>query len=1245
MNEYKLGFDSAVEVSITTLVDYSAHETVRLMSELNGELQLRKGRVYKISRYHNETNLPLDQIVAIRDGDDLKLQFSSQDQLILMDYFELSAEGQSGLELALSSNSKGDLDYFSLAADSSGLELGDGTQLLLATGDFESLIQLAVGEPLLHQAIQSAEKKSFDYGDVMAEADVEKVENEDTSSALSYLSIIPVILFGAVVAGASSGGSNSKSAAVAITEDEATVIVGEFAAGPAITDHGLKVTAYDAQGNMLGKKSDIDENGQFRIDVGIFTGTYFLEVRDESDEKDYIDEATGERINFPVDVLRSMGVATNGGESKTNVTPLTELASARLIVNGKIAADAERVMKVIKAMNELFNLDITQGEIKTTIDKEGNAQEPNAYGTALAIISKLDNLPDSGGMSGTLVIFRLGLTETEDGSFAYKDNAAGNTLKQKLESLQAELSRDKSISDVQKAEMVGQYNHLLSLKEAPTISSLESVNVNENTESLIIYTVETPTNNHVFGFQGDEEIFSFDEETGVVSLNKVADFESRTNYSFVVTVKNTEDVNAKVSAMTVTLNILDVNEATTIESDDKTSIDENIDDKTVVYTVKASDADSAATLKYSLGTSNDEANFDINADSGEVTFKDGVIPNFEGKSSYKIEVIATDNHSSVGSPSVAKQTVTLSINDANDAPSITSATTAAFDENNAARALVYTVTATDEDSAATLTYSLGESKDEVKFDIDADSGEVTTKADFIPNFEDKSSYEIEVIATDNHSSAGNPSVASQIVTLSINDVNEATTITSGTTAAFDENNAARALVYTVTATDEDSAATLKYSLGRSNDEDKFDINADSGEVTTKADFIPNFEGKSSYQIEVIATDNHSSVGNPSVARKTIDISINDVNEAPTVVSTISNQSYLVGHAITAIDLNTIFNDVDANDALTYTSDIPTNSGLSINLQGEIVGTPSIAITEQTFTITATDNAGLNTQSSFKLAVIQGNPQVSSVLHDVNNLDVRSPIVLTFTEAVSLEQTGTITLSDLNTSGKGWRSDKTDNTQTIDIGDATQVSLSADGLTLTIDPKHDLDFGTKYGITITANAFKSVSTGMTTDAVGAAEIEFTTVTPAADTVGAASQIQGADGVLSSSYVWIDTHQSVYAGETSTPISIDASNDSVALVAVMGIDARSDFSGYVNVTGYANDDLTYVDKTGNDVLDTEILPDMGYGWGGLSGSSEVNAFHIVTEVGLGDQSVIVYEGVQHLYNYEVFVSQTGSEMVIG
>ena len=305
------------------------------MSELNGELQLRKGRVYKISRYHNETNLPLDQIVAIRDGDDLKLQFSSQDQLILTDYFELSAEDQSGVEIALSSNSKGDLDYFSLAADSSGLELGDGTQVLLATGDFESLIQLAVGEPLLLQVIQSAEKKSFDYGDVIAEADVEKVENEDSSSALSYLSIIPVILFGAVVAGASSGGSNSKSAAVAITE--ATVIVGEFAAGPAISGHGLKVTAYDAQGNMLGKKSDIDGNGQFRIDVGIFTGTYFLEVRDESHEKDYIDEATGERINFPVDVLRSMGVAINGGESKTNVTPLTELASARLIVNGKIA--------------------------------------------------------------------------------------------------------------------------------------------------------------------------------------------------------------------------------------------------------------------------------------------------------------------------------------------------------------------------------------------------------------------------------------------------------------------------------------------------------------------------------------------------------------------------------------------------------------------------------------------------------------------------------------------------------------------------------------------------------------------------------------------------------------------------------------------------------------------------------------------------------------------------------------------
>ncbi|CAN4267737.1 VCBS repeat [Methylophilaceae bacterium] len=96
------------------------------------------------------------------------------------------------------------------------------------------------------------------------------------------------------------------------------------------------------------------------------------------------------------------------------------------------------------------------------------------------------------------------------------------------------------------------------------------------------------------------------------------------------------------------------------------------------------------------------------------------------------------------------------------APSITSSATAtAIDENVAAGTTVYTVTATDTN---TLTYSLS-GTDAASFDINSSTGVVTIKAS--PDFETKSSYAFNVVATD---TAGN--ATSQAVTLAVNNLGE-----------------------------------------------------------------------------------------------------------------------------------------------------------------------------------------------------------------------------------------------------------------------------------------------------------------------------------------------------------------------------------------------------------------------------------------------------------------------------------------
>jgi hypothetical protein len=180
-----------------------------------------------------------------------------------------------------------------------------------------------------------------------------------------------------------------------------------------------------------------------------------------------------------------------------------------------------------------------------------------------------------------------------------------------------------------------------------------------------------------------------------------------------------------------------------------------------VYTATADDslddvADSPIT--FTLAEGSDTA-LSIDPSTGEVTLSTD--PDHEAQSSYNFAVIATD---AAGNASDA-QSVTLTINDLDDAaPTITSGDTAiTINENSGAEQVVYTATADDsaDDVAdSPITFTLAEGSD-AALSIDPSTGEVTLSAD--PDHEAQSSYNFAVIATD---AAGNESDA-QSVTLSI----------------------------------------------------------------------------------------------------------------------------------------------------------------------------------------------------------------------------------------------------------------------------------------------------------------------------------------------------------------------------------------------------------------------------------------------------------------------------------------------
>ena len=205
----------------------------------------------------------------------------------------------------------------------------------------------------------------------------------------------------------------------------------------------------------------------------------------------------------------------------------------------------------------------------------------------------------------------------------------------------------------------------------------------------------------------------------------------------------------------------------------------------------------------------------------------------------------------------------------NAPPVITSSNAFSVAENTTA---VATVTATDPEFA-TLSYSITGGADQSKFSINASTGVLTFVA--APNFEAPTDIGANNVYDVTISVSDGTNAVTQNVAVTVTNVNEAPSITSG--AAFNVAENATA-VTTVTATDPEAAA-LTYSLSGGADQAKFSINASTGVLA----FItaPNFEaptdvgGNNVYDVVVSVTDGTNAV------TQNMAVTVTNVNESPT----------------------------------------------------------------------------------------------------------------------------------------------------------------------------------------------------------------------------------------------------------------------------------------------------------------------------------------------------------------------------
>ncbi|MBW1686544.1 MAG: DUF4347 domain-containing protein [Deltaproteobacteria bacterium] len=105
-----------------------------------------------------------------------------------------------------------------------------------------------------------------------------------------------------------------------------------------------------------------------------------------------------------------------------------------------------------------------------------------------------------------------------------------------------------------------------------------------------------------------------------------------------------------------------------VVNDQSFSVDENSADTTVVGTVAASDPDAGDTLSYSITAGNTGGAFAINSSTGQITVASSAALDYETTPSFGLTVQVQDDDT----PSLSDTaTVTVNLNDVNDAPSFT----------------------------------------------------------------------------------------------------------------------------------------------------------------------------------------------------------------------------------------------------------------------------------------------------------------------------------------------------------------------------------------------------------------------------------------------------------------------------------------------------------------------------------------------------------------------------------------------
>ncbi|MBD3647181.1 MAG: cadherin-like domain-containing protein, partial [Pseudomonadales bacterium] len=466
------------------------------------------------------------------------------------------------------------------------------------------------------------------------------------------------------------------------------------------------------------------------------------------------------------------------------------------------------------------------------------------------------------------------------------------------------------------------------VNEAPSVAlsgTVTSVAENTGTPLKVADIVITDdalqgTNGNALSLTGaDASAFEISGTDLQFKATTTLDFETQNSYSVAVAVDDDEvGVTPDDTTTTLTVNLTDVNEAPTIDTNSGSNLSEGGTDPITDLELASSDVDDLdSSLQYTVTSGPTYGQIEVSGspgsiftqgqiDGGLVTYVHDDTENFSDSFDFKVEDGGEDG---VVAPT---GTFTIGITPANDnAPVITSASTANVAENTTS---VLTFTATDADLPAdSFTWSKTGGVDQAFFTISGDQLSFSSAPDFenALDSDGNNTYIVDIQVSDG------TNTTPQTITVTVTDVNEAPSVSGPESVTKTEDDPVFSLNLLTNASDEDAGDVLDATNISLTSGDDAGVTID--DLNNELDVDPNAYNSLAVGESIVVSYSYDVVdGNGGSVGQTASITINGVNDSP-VVSGPESATQTEDDATFSLNLLTNASDPDSSDVLDATT--------------------------------------------------------------------------------------------------------------------------------------------------------------------------------------------------------------------------------------------------------------------------------------------------------------------------------------